>query len=279
MTIMALLLLLVLSLWMHMKKQSSQSSATGGAFAFAKCPYTLAYWPLYLLLHRVCLVALDTLITAHLEKAVCLFFWSCCGVLTHCAARPFVSAEVGSLQFALLFSLVLVSGTSIVDAYRLAAAEEPTPGIKSVLKTVKTLQAVLLVLPLFYFVVFAWRKRRAIQGAAASCWSLSCQTIFCWCHWVQSTSAEPGEENSSASSTASTAAVEDLWGRMFGGEGVGSSVVSTRARNNWAAGSSGLLAGLLTENNQSVGSTLELSAEVRTGRGITTSSDADYNEL
>jgi hypothetical protein len=167
-----------------------------------------------------------------------------------------------------------------MEAYRLAAAEEPTPRIESVLETVKTLQAVLLVLPLFYFVVFAWRKRRAIQGAAASCWSLSCQTIFCWGHWVRNTSVEPGEEKSTGSSTASTAAVEDFSDRIVGREGVGSSVVSARARNNRAAGS-GLLAGLLTEDNQSVGSTLDLSAEVRTGRGINDepSSDADYDEL
>jgi hypothetical protein len=168
-----------------------------------------------------------------------------------------------------------------MDAYRLAAAEEPTLAIESVLKTVKTLQAVLLILPLFYFVVFAWRKRRAIQGAAASCWSSWCQTIFCWGYWDQNTSVEPGEEKPTASfnsSNASTAAVEDFSDRIFGREGVGSSVVSARARNNRAAGP-GLLAGLLTEDNQSGGSTLDLSAEIRTGSGITTSSDADYDKL
>jgi hypothetical protein len=120
----------------------------------------------------------------------------------------------------------------------------------------------------------------------------------------------PGEGNTPASSTATSAAsaasaagspvsvpsgssasAGGLWGRMFSGAGGGTSVPSARARANRGGAGSGLLAGLLTEDSQPAGSTLDLSAEVRAGRGAgggaagpqgrdgLPSDTEDYNEL
>jgi hypothetical protein len=152
-----------------MRQKASQSSAAGDAYAFAKAPYQngCEFWPLYLLLHRVGLAALSSLITEPLTKSLCITAWCLSALCAHHAARPFVSTEVGSLQYALLVSLVFISSTGTLEAYKLSAAEEPNQRIESIAQTVKNVQGVLLLLPCLYLVVrFIWKKRRAIQSVS-----------------------------------------------------------------------------------------------------------------
>jgi hypothetical protein len=169
---MLLLLLLVCMSWLLIRQQRSQSSTAHGAYVFATAPYHegFEFWPLYLLAHRVCLVALNTLIVEPIAKALCLFSWCLIGLCAHTAVHPFISTEVGSLQYALLASLVFITGTSTMEAYKEAAAEDPNPSIRTDLKAVQIVQGLVLVWPVFYLAALAWRKRHS---------------FVVWCRWVR----------------------------------------------------------------------------------------------
>jgi hypothetical protein len=171
--LMLLLLLLVCMSWLFIRQQRSQSATAHGAYVFATAPYHegFEFWPLYLLAHRVCLVALNTLIVDPIAKALCLFSWCLIVLCAHSAVRPFISTEVGSLQYALLASLVFIAGTSTLEAYKEAAAEDPTPSINTDLKAVQIVQGLVLVWPVFYLVVLTWRKQR--------------HSFAVWCRWVR----------------------------------------------------------------------------------------------
>jgi hypothetical protein len=185
--LMLLLLLLVCVLWLFMRQRRSQSSTAHGAYVFATAPYHDGFelWPLYLLAHRVCLVALGTLIVDPIAKALCLFSWCLFALCAHSAVRPFISTEVGSLQYALLASLVFIAGTSTLGAYTEAVAENPKSSIKFQLKTVQIVQGLVLVWPFLYLVARTWRKKREVQYAIASCVSSFWHSCAVWCRWVQ----------------------------------------------------------------------------------------------
>jgi hypothetical protein len=171
-----------------MRKQGNQSPATQGAYAFVTAPYQteLEFWPLYLLTHRVGLVALNTLINDPIAKVMCLFSWSMVALCAHSAGRPFSSTEVGRLQFALLASLVFIAGTSTMEAHVQAAAEDPKPSIKNDLDAIQVVQGLLLAWPVCYFAALAWRQRQEVRNASVSCWSSFCQSVSDCCHWAKS---------------------------------------------------------------------------------------------
>jgi hypothetical protein len=171
--LMLLLLLLVCMSWLFIRQQRSQSSTAHGAYVFATTPYHggFEFWPLYLLAHRVVLVAMNTLIVEPIAKALCLFSWCLIGLCAHAAVCPFISTDVGSLQYALLASLVFVAGTSTMEAYKEAAAEDPNPSISTDLKAVQIVQGLVLIWPVFYLVAFTWRKQR--------------HSFVVWCRWVR----------------------------------------------------------------------------------------------